>query len=85
MNETTEHNESTAEAGRVDPVVSCYAANVGHALGEAVAALYFDDSSDYESALWVIIRDLGGQEAVDAMNKDVAAAYHKYAADRDCN
>lgn len=34
------------------------------ALGEAVAVLYFDDNSDFKSALWKIVELLGGEEAV---------------------
>jgi hypothetical protein len=55
---------------------------VAHALGEAVAALYFDDSSYYASALWTIVLDLGGREAVDALQADSSSAYHRYGADR---
>jgi len=55
---------------------------VRHALGEAVAAIYFDDSSDYLSALWAIVRDLGGDEAVNLLDADERAAYAKYSEGR---
>ncbi len=51
------------------------------ALGEAVKAIYFDDSSDYQTALWQIVQLLGGNEAVGLLEADASAAYHKYAAD----
>ena len=57
--------------------------NVRHALGEAVAAIYFGDSSDYLSALWTIVQDLGGDEAVSLLEADEGAAYAKYSKDRD--
>jgi hypothetical protein len=59
--------------------------NVKHALGEAVAALYFDDRSDYETALWQIVSGLGGEEATDLLRQDAPAAYHRYAADRNAS
>lgn len=62
--------------GQPDPAVA-------HALGEAVAALYFADNSDYEAALTRIVLDLGGQEAADLLRTDGSAAYHRYGADRD--
>ena len=48
------------------------------ALGEAVAILYFADNSDYETALWSIVRLLGGDEAVEMLEKEPHAAYKKY-------
>lgn len=57
--------------------------NEQKALGEAVAAIYFADGSDYETALWQIVELLGGNEAVGLLEADGSAAYHKYAADRD--
>ena len=52
--------------------------DVSRALTEAVAAIYFDDSSDYKSALWAVVEDLGGPEAVDLLLRDKRAAYKKY-------
>lgn len=52
------------------------------ALGEAIAAIYFDDSSDYESALWIIIKLLGGEYAVDMLEKNRSEAYKLYAQGR---
>jgi hypothetical protein len=51
------------------------------ALGEAVKAIYFDDSSDYGTALWQIVQLLGGNDAVGLLEADASAAYNKYAAD----
>lgn len=56
--------------------------NPAHALGEAVAALYFADDSDYKTALRTIVRDLGGQATLDLLDADPSAAYHSLAADR---
>jgi len=52
------------------------------ALGEAVAVLYLDDSSDYSSALWKIVELLGGEGAVALLESDGAAAFEKYSEDR---
>ncbi len=52
--------------------------NEKKALGEAVAALYFDDNSDYQSALWSIVELLGGNEAVNMLDDDPQEAYNKY-------
>lgn len=48
------------------------------ALSVAVRAIYFADSSDYLSALWDIVKALGGAEAADLLEKDENAAYEKY-------
>jgi hypothetical protein len=48
------------------------------ALKEAVAALYFDDSADYGTALWKVVEYLGGQDAADLLENDEEEAYHKY-------
>jgi hypothetical protein len=56
--------------------------NPAHALGEAVSALYFADDSDYKGALQTIVRDLGGQAALDLLDSNPSAAYHRFAADR---
>ena len=52
--------------------------NVQKALGEAIAAIYLADNSDYRSALWAVVEALGGPEAVDLLLKDERAAYEKY-------
>ena len=52
--------------------------NIKNALCKAVDAIYFNDNSDYESALWGIIRELGGQEAVDLLEQNPKAAFDKY-------
>lgn len=51
------------------------------ALKAAVAAIYFDDSSDYCSALWEVVRALS-PEMADLLEKNPQAAYHK--ADAGC-
>jgi hypothetical protein len=48
------------------------------ALREAVKALYFDDSSDYRTALWKIVEYLGGSEACDLLEAEEEKAYEKY-------
>lgn len=53
--------------------------NIKQALDKAVSAIYFDDNSDYATALWEIVGELGGQEAVDLLEKDAKAAFDKYA------
>ena len=55
--------------------------NVVYALKEAVGALYFDDNSDYESALWEIVEYLGGKEATDLLENDRHLAYKTYCKD----
>lgn len=47
-------------------------------LKEAVLALYFDDNSDYETALWKIVELAGGKEAADLLESNPEAAYNKY-------
>ncbi len=56
--------------------------NEGKALGEAVAAIYFDDNSDYQSALWTIVNLLGGYDATNLLEHDQQAAYEKYSKHR---
>jgi hypothetical protein len=56
--------------------------NQDEALGAAVAALCFDDSADYSSTLWSIVRLLGGEEAATLLELDERAAYEKYAQNR---
>ena len=48
------------------------------ALSKAVNAIYFDDGGDFLSALWGIVKDLGGEEATALLEEDEAAAYKKY-------
>jgi hypothetical protein len=62
MTKTTHHNKT----------------RVGRALGKAVEAIYFNDSSDYLRALWEIVRELGGQEAVDLLESDEHKAFERY-------
>ena len=54
--------------------------DVEMALGEAVKAIYFADNSDYESALWAVVKLLGGMDAVDLLESDGSAAYQTYVA-----
>jgi len=49
-------------------------------LATAAVAIYFDDSADYGSALWRIVRALGGEEACEVLGNDEAAAYRRYCA-----
>ena len=51
---------------------------VKKALAEAVSALYFDDNSDYGTALWKIVEYLGGTDAAELLENDEEAAYKKY-------
>jgi hypothetical protein len=48
------------------------------ALKAAVEAIYFNDNSDYETALWIVVRSLGGDEAVELLERDGSAAYQIY-------
>ena len=48
------------------------------ALAEAVAAIYFNDSSDYGTALWSVVHLLGGEEAATLLEEDEAEAYAQY-------
>ena len=75
MSEDTETPKPAEVAGRLDGLV-------GHALGEAVAAIYFNDSSDYLCALWTIVHDLGGEDAVKLLETDEKTAYARYSAGR---
>lgn len=52
--------------------------DVKAAIAKAVAAIYFDDSSDYSSALWGIVKDLGGEELATLLEEDESAAHEKY-------
>jgi hypothetical protein len=46
------------------------------ALKAAVAAIYFNDSSDYESALWTVVRELC-PEMVELLEANPSGAYHQ--------
>ena len=52
--------------------------DIQKALKEAVKAIYFDDSSDYGSALWNIVDALGGKEAIYLLEEHSEKAYDKY-------
>ena len=56
--------------------------NEEKALGEAVAVLYFDDNSDYQSALWTIVKLLGGDDAINLLEHEPQSAYEKYSKHR---
>lgn len=56
--------------------------NQEKALGEAVAVLYFDDNSDYQSALWNIVKLLGGDDATNLLEHEPEKAYEKYSKHR---
>ena len=47
------------------------------ALAEAVASIYFADSSDYGKALWDVINALS-PKAAELLDKDPEKAYEKY-------
>lgn len=57
--------------------------NIKKALSEAVAAIYFDDNSDYGTALWSVIEALGGNEVADLLEDDGHAAYKLYCSEDD--
>lgn len=52
------------------------AASVPYALREAVNAIYFNDSSDYLSALWSVVRALS-PETADLFARDERAAFER--------
>jgi len=52
---------------------------IDKALAVAVAAIYLNDSSDYETALWQVVKNLGGEEAVDLLESDSEEAFRVYA------
>jgi len=60
-----------------DALEAC-AKDAEQALSEAVKIIYFDDSSDFLSALYAIVKQLGGQDAVDLLESDGHLAYEKY-------
>ena len=51
-------------------------AGAPEALKAAVAAIYFNDSSDYESALWTVVRELCPQMA-ELLEANPGGAYHQ--------
>ena len=55
--------------------------DIKKALGEAIAAIYFNDNSDYLGALWDVVKALD-TEAADLLEMDSSAAYDKYSKDR---
>lgn len=50
---------------------------VEDALHEAIAAIYFDDGSDFKRALLRIVRILGGAECLDQLNDDPSSCYQQ--------
>jgi len=56
--------------------------NVPEALKLAVQAIYFNDNSDYLTALWGIVRAIN-PEAADLLERDEEAAYNCYAEEGD--
>jgi hypothetical protein len=59
----------------------CGESNAKEALKEAVSGIYFGDSSDYLSALWTIVLELGGEDAYVLLQEDARAAFEKYCED----
>lgn len=53
---------------------------IDQALHEAIAAIYFDDSSDYARALRRIVRILGGPECAELLEANPRACYEASAA-----
>ncbi len=53
-------------------------ANVEKALAAAVAAIRFDDASDYRSALWIVVEALGGSECSELLADSPTEAWVKY-------
>lgn len=51
---------------------------IQEALRIAVKALYFDDSADFGSSLWEIVKILGDDDAVNLLENDPESAYLKY-------
>jgi hypothetical protein len=51
---------------------------IQEALRIAVKELYFDDSADFGSGLWEIVKILGGDDAVNLLENDPESAYLKY-------
>ena len=72
MSEEMKDSESPPSQSR------CSSSNVEKALHEAIGAIYFADDSDYLSALWTVVSLLGGDEAVELLERDPGSAWHKY-------
>ncbi len=53
---------------------------IDQALHEAIAAIYFDDGSDYPRALRRIVRILGGPECAELLDANPRACYEASAA-----
>lgn len=53
---------------------------IDQALHEAIAAVHFDDSSDYPSALRRIVRILGGPDCAELLDANPRACYEASAA-----
>lgn len=49
-----------------------------NALKAAVAAIYFDDSSDFKPALLQVVRELGGREVAALLEQNPAEAYARH-------
>lgn len=52
-------------------------AKANEALKAAVAAIYFDDNSDYLPALWSIVKRLGGEELASQLETDERAVFNQ--------
>lgn len=52
--------------------------DVNAAIAKAVAAIYFDDNNDYSTALWGIVKALGGDELATLLKEDDTAVYKQY-------
>ena len=50
------------------------------ALHEAIAAIYFDDSSKFSGALWNVVRILGGPHCAQLLQENPRACYSASAA-----
>jgi len=51
---------------------------VEKALSKAVEVLYFDDNSDFGTALWQIVTILGGEDAYEMLTDNAQKAYETY-------
>lgn len=60
-----------------DPLCQEAGLAIDKALHEAIAAIHFDDSSDYARALRRIVRYLGGPECAELLEADPKACYDK--------
>lgn len=66
-----------ANGTKPDPLCQEAGLAIDKALHEAIAAIYFDDSSDYAGALRRIVRYLGGPECSELLEADPKALYDK--------